>query len=330
MGLYEPPDIFEKSANALGSVRKGLENIAGAASGLAPGADPFNPARRPPTVSGSTTRQGQIKPGRAAQGRRQPMRFIVPEQPIVEMYVNPQQVQYQYSKLIHQQRAKGGYILQYWGENLGTLQVQGTTGTSGIEGINVLLDIYRNEQLMFDPYALMLEAERDKAEQESFDDLLFGDDGPLGLGAGLLGDIAGITGDLLSTGQEQNITNSRNKPTLASLAFTVEIYWYGEVYRGYFENFNFTESATMLGLYEYNFTFKVTQKRGIRYNWLAWHKDPNQGQSNWGPGGPERSYTTLAGAPAIYNTIASSKNKTLINSLNNSLASSIADAFDIL
>jgi hypothetical protein len=348
MALYEPPDFFEKAANAVGDVGNGFEQFAQGAAGLANG-DPFNPARTPPTASGLATRQGQIQPGRASVGKRQAMRFIVPEQPIVEMYVNPQQVQYQFSKLINSQRAKGGYILQYWGENLGILNVQGTTGTSGIEGINVLYDVYRNEQLMFDPYALMLEAERDKSEQESFDDLLFGDDGPLGLnnaipvgldgGVGLLGSLAGAAGDYLESSQNQNIIKSRQKPTLASLAFTVEIYWYGEVFRGYFENFNYTEDANMLGIFNYNFTFKVTQKRGSRTNFLAWHKDPNQGQSNWGPGGPQRSFSRLVRAESAptrgtsagigVKNLASSPNKTSLNALAVSKSVSVSE-FDIL
>lgn len=275
MPFYGPADIFEKAANTIATVS---------------GNDFTGQTRTQPTQNGSATRQMQLKPNRLATAKRQVMRFIVPEQPIVNMYINPQQVQYQYSKLITPQRAKGGYILQYWSENLGTLNVQGTTGTSGIEGINVLLDVYRNEQLMFDPYGLMLAAEADRKEQESFDDLLFGGSNILNPG-GLLGDIAGLAGDFLDSAQNQNIIKSRNKPTLASLAFTVEIYWCGEIYRGYFESFNFTESSEHVGLFDYSFIFKFTQKRGFRTNFLAWHKDPNYGQSNWGAYGPPKSYS---------------------------------------
>ncbi len=332
-GLYEPPDIFERAADVIGGASDKLISTANNLTGLARGNDPFNPAREAPSASGSTTRQGQVKSGRAAVAKRQTMRFIVPEQPIVEMYINPENIQYQFSKLVSPQRAKGGYILQYWGENLGTLSVKGTTGTSGIEGINVLYDVYRNEQLMFDPYALTLAAERDKAEQSSFDDLLFGDGDLFGLSDTIVGEMASMSGDYLSSAQAQNVINARSKPTLAQLAFTVEIYWFGEIYRGYFENFNFTESVTNLGIFEYSFTFKVTQRRGFRTNYLAWHKDPNEGMSNWGSGGPKPSYSSLTTFAAPVGTkvrnIASSTNK---NILNNAIAEleSLIDPFDIL
>lgn len=65
----------------------------------------------------------------------------------IEMYLNPQNIQFSSKKLITEQRTKGGFILQYWGEDLDTVNIQGTTGLAGIEGINVLRDAYRSEQL---------------------------------------------------------------------------------------------------------------------------------------------------------------------------------------
>lgn len=336
-------NIFEKGAKAVGGLANDLKGIsgslAGIAGGLIDGGVGFN-GRQPPTPNGLSTRQSQIPAQRDAVSKRQAMRFMIPEQPIVEMYVNPRQVQYQYKKLIQSTRVKGGYNLQYWGEDLTTLNVSGTTGTSGIEGINVLIDVYRNEQLMFDPYALFLQAERDKAQQEGFDDLLFGDGGPFGLGnAPIVGDILGAASDQISGAISSNIVNSRNKPTLASLAFTVEIYWSGEVYRGYFENFNFDESAERIGLFDYNFTFKVTQKRGFRTNFFPWHKHPSYGQSNWDLGGPPLSYGRLVGEPAapgrnafdqpnLFQAIADGGNA-LANDRRNRQAADIIDAFII-
>lgn len=65
----------------------------------------------------------------------------------VEMYVNPENIQFNSRKEINRVRTKGGYIAQYWGEDLDTIAISGTTGDSGIEGINVLRDVYRSEQL---------------------------------------------------------------------------------------------------------------------------------------------------------------------------------------
>jgi len=293
-GLEKYAKGFGEAANAVGSLSGDIMNSAMGHAGMT-GYE--GQVVKPPSSNGYGTRQQSVPPYRDGATTRQIIRWLVPERPMVEMYLNPESIQYQYKKLISQQRTKGGYTLQYWGEDLTALQVKGTTGTSGIEGINVLLDVYRNEQLMFDPFALFLEAERDKAEQESFDDLLFGTDGPLGLNTGLVGQLAGLGGNLIEEARQSNIVNSRNKPTLASLAFTVEMYWSGEVYRGFFENFNVTESSQNIGLFDYTFSFKVTQKRGYRNNFFAWHKHPSYGPSNSGIGGPPRSFGRLNPGP---------------------------------
>lgn len=65
----------------------------------------------------------------------------------VEMYVNPQNLKISDKKLIQNQRTKGGYILQYWGEDFTDISLSGSTGAGGIEAINVLRDVYRSEQL---------------------------------------------------------------------------------------------------------------------------------------------------------------------------------------
>lgn len=65
----------------------------------------------------------------------------------IEMYINPQNIVFTSRKEINRVRTKGGYIAQYWGEDLDTIAIAGTTGDSGIEGINVLRDVYRSEQI---------------------------------------------------------------------------------------------------------------------------------------------------------------------------------------
>lgn len=295
----QPPNegnFFDEAHRSLTDISEGANKIANglAAAGGVPD-DQFGfAARIPPTSSGASTRQGRVQPNIDAVTRRKIMRWLVPEQPVVEMYINPQSVDYQYKKTITPVRVKGGYVLQYWGEELTGLGINGTTGTSGIEGINVLMDVYRNEQLMFDPYALFLQAERDRAEQENFDGIVFGEGGPFGdSNSPILNALLGTSGEDIVNDSTSNIVNSRNKPTLASMAFTVEMYWDGEVYRGYFDNFTFHEKADSLGLFTYDFNFKVTQKRGFRHNFLAWHKHPSYGPSNWGAGGPPLSYSRL-------------------------------------
>ena len=266
-------------------------------------------AQIPPGPSGLTTREGQVPPYRDAITARNMMRWLVPEQPIIEMYINPRRVQYNYSKLINNTRTKGGYVLQYWGENLTKLSIDGTTGTSGIEGINVLYDIYRNEQLMFDPFALTLQAERDKIDQESFDSLLFGNS--------ILSDLENISVNLKQAqrGYYNSLSQTRNKPTLASLAFTVELYWCGEVYRGFFEGFDVTEDTDNLGLFNYNIKFTATQKRGFRTNYLPWQKSPVHGpsQSDNTKSGPPYSFGLLVNEQPAQQSATQYKSSTIID-----------------
>ncbi len=264
-------DVFDALGRAggavgglLGAATDGINKLAG---GTSTGGFEANVA---PSVSGFGTRQSRVPNNRPAIPTRHLMRWLVPEQPIIQMYVNPQNFKIDYKKQISKVRTKGGFVLQYWGEDLTTLSISGTTGTSGIEGINVLNDVYRNEQLMIDPFALFLQADHDRAEDDSL--------------TGFGNVLSGQVGKILTNAKDGGISNvSRTKPTLASMAFTVELYWSGEVWRGFFENFSVTESAEKLGLFDYNMTFTVTQKRGFRQNFLGWHRSATSGPSNNNP-----------------------------------------------
>lgn len=65
----------------------------------------------------------------------------------IEMFVNPTSINISDAKVQNVQRTKGGYILQYWGEELTTVTISGSTGAGGIEALNVIKDIYRSEQI---------------------------------------------------------------------------------------------------------------------------------------------------------------------------------------
>jgi len=232
-----------------------------------------------PTTTGLGTRTGRLPTEVIASSTRKMVHWLVPEGPIVEMYINPQSIVTNHKKNITSQRTKGGFSLQYWGEDLTILNISGTTGTSGIEGINVLHDIYRNEQLAFDPYALFL---AQKQQQETYAGDVFG------IGSALSGSSAGEIGDtfvnsLIGASEEAFPQAAGQAPTLASLAFQVEMYWSGEVYRGYFTSFQVTESVQNLGMFDYQIGFTVTQKRGFRRNFLAWHRSAVYGPSNSNP-----------------------------------------------
>lgn len=252
-----------------------------------------------PGTSGRGTRQSRIVNNRPAQNVRHLMHWFVPEQPIVQMYMNPNNVSYNYKKAINNQRTKGGYVVQYWGEELSVLNMQGTTGTSGIEGINVLLDVYRNEQLAIDPYALFIAATKDQAGAEGIGSAIGG-----ALGGDVGSAIGGAVGGAIAGGSSGASLPMRPTPSLAQFACSVELYWMSEVYRGYFTSFTVTERADNLGMFEYQIEFVVTQKRGFRQNFLPWHRSATTGPSA-GPGdmyemgGPAYSYGARASDQAM-------------------------------
>lgn len=239
-----------------------------------------------PSASGSHIRQTEIPNYRMAVATRNMVRWFLPEVGIVEMYVNPQSIKYSDKKHIGTPvRTRGGYMVQYWGEELGTVSIAGTTGSSGVEGINVIYDIYRNEQVAFDPIALAAEAAKEQAALGY--GILENVTGPNSL-LGSIGNAIGVGVNSLFN-QVNNALTSGNvnpltpRPTLASIAFQTEMYWSGWVFRGYFSSMTVNESTDKVGQFEYTLEFTVTQKRGLRLNFMPWHRSAINGPSNSDP-----------------------------------------------
>jgi hypothetical protein len=239
-----------------------------------------------PSANGSNVRQAQIPNYRLATATRNMVRWFLPEIGIVEMYINPQSIKYTDTKHISAPvRTRGGYMVQYWGEELGKISITGTTGSSGVEGINVIYDIYRNEQVALDPLALATEAAREQAElsQGVFEaikgkgSLLGQIGGALGVGVNSLFD---QVNSVIKTG---NIDPLTLKPTLASIAFQTEMYWSGWVFRGYFTSMYVNESSDKVGQFDYGLEYTVTQKRGLRLNFMPFHRSAVSGPSNSDP-----------------------------------------------
>lgn len=228
-----------------------------------------------PSADGNGLPSQKIRSGRYARATRQMAHWFVPEVGVIPMYINPKSIVYSNSKLINKERTKGGWSIQYWGENLGELTITGHTGSSGFEGLNVLYEIYRAEQYMFDSIALTMAAD---SSVSGLGDLV---DGALG---GIGGDIGGVlgaaTGGLLGLDPVSQNILPRDVPSLAAMALGVELYYQGLVFRGFFESFNFTESIDRLGLFDYDIRFTVTQRRGYRVNNLPWQRSAVSGPSN--------------------------------------------------
>lgn len=199
------------------------------------------------------------------------------------LYINPQSVGIREKKFIKSDLTKGGFVTQYWGEDLTKLEVRGTTGSSGIEGINVLRSIYRHEQAQF---INIINERKNKFAEEAAKAAGNSSEQVNGLTAVadvLTGGAFSQTVDGLSNAVDL-IVNSYNgnsaerssfsgAPTLAALATNVDLYHDGEFFRGYFDYFNVDEAANEPGHFTYSFSFTVLRRTGKRSNFMPWHRE---------------------------------------------------------
>jgi hypothetical protein len=229
--------------------------------------------------------QSKIPNNRDAVSKRNMIKWFLPETGMVEMYINPKNITYNDQKTTSMTRTKGGFIGQYWGEELTKISITGTTGSSGIEGINVLYDVYRNEQVAMDALAQAADA-ANEADMERGGILsnIIGEGSITDAVGNLVGYMSDSIQDQINNVLEYGTVNPViQKPTLASMAFQVEMYHSGWAYRGFFTSFRLTESADSLGLFDYSMEFTATQKRGLRLNFLPWQRSATDGPSNSDP-----------------------------------------------
>lgn len=195
----------------------------------------------------------------------------------IEMYINPEQIRIAERKIAQSTRTKAGFVYQYAGEDLTSISIDGTTGSSGIEGINLLEKVYRAEQIKFEQIAATTEAQQAAGRATSAIGSAF---------TGLFGSpnsnsAVDVLGALVETGS--NLIGAdpfeQPYPTLATLASAVEMHYQGVVYRGYFTEFSSTERADSPGLFNYTIGFTAYAKSGERLNFMPWHRRPD-GQSN--------------------------------------------------
>jgi len=188
---------------------------------------------------------------------KQIMTWRLPNGSIVQMYINPQSLVINESKQINQVRTKGGFVIQYWGDNLTKITIEGTTGSSGVKGINVLRDIYHIENRNFADIA-------GAQANELFTALQTGNLGNESFGSKAVANYA-------KTLRERNFLL---RPSLASLAVNVTLLYQGIQYKGFFTYMNVIENTQRLGLFNYTMEFVATEIRGRRNNFMAWHKEP--------------------------------------------------------
>lgn len=187
---------------------------------------------------------------------KQVMTWMLPNGSTVQMYINPENFVINESKQITQTRTKGGFIVQYWGDNLTKLTLSGTTGSSGVKGINLLRDIYRSENRIFQVVA-------GSQTKELIDAMKKGGITESGLGQKLIPNVA----------KQLRNRNFILRPSLASLAVGVILFYQGVEYHGFFTSMTITEDVNRLGLFQYSLEFMATETRGSRKNFMAWHRE---------------------------------------------------------
>lgn len=229
---------------------------------------------------------------------RRTMKFLIPlsvealatndltGRSVIPMYINPQSVNISETKLIQKTLTKGGYVIQYWGEDLPKLQVSGTTGSGGIEAIEILRDVYRHEQIQFERIILdrarqfALEAEDAITDTSSANAAAQISTVLNTITAGGFSSITdGVSSVLESIQNAFQVGNSQANrveliPTLAAFAVSIDLYFQGEKFRGYFTDFQVNESAESPGLFDYTFNFEVLKRTGKRKNFMPWHRNP--------------------------------------------------------
>lgn len=199
------------------------------------------------------------KPGRNI------VRWRTPAFGYVDMYIGPQSIRISDSKIYTSTRTKAGFIYQYAGEDLTKISITGTTGSSGIEGINVLEAVYRSEQIGFSGLATALDQSVAATKAAAATTNVI---------SGLLAGTAGQT--VLSAIQPALNVFSQPTPSLATLATAVELQYQGVIYRGYFESFSVDENASSAGLFDYSISFVAFTKIGERQNFMPWHRRADQ------------------------------------------------------
>lgn len=209
-----------------------------------------------------------------------------------QLYINPQNFNINEKKFVKSDLTKGGFVTQYWGEDLTKIDFNGTTGSSGIEGIHVLRSIYRHEQgqyrkllddrrrqLAEEAASLQAQAAAEAQSREGPEGFLLNTADLLTGGAftqtvdGLKNAVE-LIGDAITGDSEIERRTFSSIPTLAALATNVDMYYQGEFFRGYFEMFTVKEAATNPGLFDYSTSFVVTRRTGNRNNFAPWHRNP--------------------------------------------------------
>lgn len=231
--------------------------------------------------------------------KRETIKFLIPtsllsldslgvtDRDVVPLYINPKSFTTDYSKIISETQTIGGFVIQYWGEKITGINIQGTTGSGGIEAINILHSVYKAEQRQFKN--LLLKRQRDLAKQiaeeqanatkpstldslSALDQVLL--DGTItnfvnGVGETMDFFKSAIAGNDVSAPKTTNLL-----PTLSAFAVSLDMHFQGKVYRGFIESMSVSETADSPGHFDYTLRFRSLKEYGERGNFMPWHTNP--------------------------------------------------------
>lgn len=236
---------------------------------------------------------------------RETIKFLIPtsmlsltsnstaDREVIPLYINPQNIQISYSKNISETQTIGGYIIQYWGDKITKLTIAGTTGSGGIEAINILHNIYKSEQTQFKK--VLLQRQRDLAfkiqEEQSaaqnaatgtslsaLDQVLF--NGAFSNLANGVSETMDFFRDAIAGNDVSKSSPVRLLPTLSAFAVSLDMHYQGKVYRGYVESMSVTENAQSPGHFDYSIQYSSLKEFGERKNFMPWHTNPRDSSGN--------------------------------------------------
>jgi hypothetical protein len=231
---------------------------------------------------------------------RETIKFLIPksmlslsgtsiaDREVIPLYINPSNIQTSFTKNIQESQTIGGFIIQYWGDKITTINITGTTGSGGIEAINILYNkVYKSEQNSFrdiiikrqsELAARIADAQSNATNQDAvsaasaLDQILFN---------GAFSNLASGVGETMDFFRDSIAGNDVSKsdpvkllPTLSAFAVSVDMHFQGRVHRGYIDTMSVTEIGASAGHFDYSMTFKSLKEFGQRNNFMPWHTNP--------------------------------------------------------
>lgn len=230
---------------------------------------------------------------------RETIKFLIPtnllslntsglsDREVVPLYINPTNFQTNYTKNISETQTIGGFVIQYWGDRITTISISGTTGSGGIDAINILYQVYKAEQIQFKNILLKRQAElatrikeAETASQEvgninpaqAIDQVLF--NGAFSNFANGVTETMDFFKNAIAGNDVSSQSMVRLLPTMSAFAVSLDMHFQGKVYRGYIDSMTITENGASPGHFDYTLQFKSLKEYGERTNFMPWHTNP--------------------------------------------------------